>query len=554
MARFAGADYSSVDRTHRLAAAAALTIALLVYAHDGLRYLTMMPRVNVDEPWLMERAYQIMLSGTPRQPMYGLDEKAYLLQTGYPYLLSGWMTAFGVGLRQARLLAVVLGFGTLLMVAALGRHLLRPLAGAAAALFLAADSNFLGTARNARPGMPAVFFAASALACYAVGRDRSSAAWWWLCGISAGLAMMCHGNAIWVGVILALWLLIDLGPRMITAPRTYAIAAGGLLTLTPYLAVIATHFDEVRHQVATFVPERVPFASPARIAAEVVKEAERYRTWYFGLVTNSVPNPLLWVFQLVVVVGLVIVAWRVARGGRRRRGEPVVLTLAVGWAAIFAAFINNKVPVYMPHLLIGFSLLAGAAVDGVAEGIARATSASLARPRPLVATALVAVFVAGYGAAATAYYEKGYSSVRKSELVPYERTAATLRALVPAGPQNLYGSPHFWPPFHAEPDTVFRSYALGAERVRTNRPVHLLVDESQWLPDMRAVGQETFRRSWTAFIEERCTIEAIALGTAYGTIAEYVCGLEKPVAKQPLIVGGTTIYRVSDRVADFAAA
>src|SRR5262249_39458974 len=159
------------------------------------------------------------------------------------------------------------------------------------------------------------------------------------------------------------------------------------------------------------------------------------------------------------VVGLVIVAWRVARGGRRRQGDALVLTLAVGSAAIFAAFINNKVPGYMPHLLIGFSLLAGAAVDGVAEGISRPPSASLARPRPLVATALVAVFVAGYGAAATAYYEKWYSSVRKSELVPYERTAATLRALVPAGPKNLYGSPHFWPPFHAEPDTVFRSYA-----------------------------------------------------------------------------------------------
>src|SRR3989442_2526549 len=94
---------------------AGFLIVLLVYLHNTLPYLTMMPRVNVDEPWLMERAYQIMRTGTPRQPMYALDH-AYLLQVGYPYLLAGWMTPFGVGLLQARALAVTTGLGTVLLV------------------------------------------------------------------------------------------------------------------------------------------------------------------------------------------------------------------------------------------------------------------------------------------------------------------------------------------------------------------------------------------------------------------------------------------------------
>jgi len=32
---------------------AALLVVLVVYLHNTLPYLTMLPRVNVDEPWLM---------------------------------------------------------------------------------------------------------------------------------------------------------------------------------------------------------------------------------------------------------------------------------------------------------------------------------------------------------------------------------------------------------------------------------------------------------------------------------------------------------------------
>jgi 4-amino-4-deoxy-L-arabinose transferase-like glycosyltransferase len=532
---------------------AALAVVVLVYAHNTLPYLTMMPRVNVDEPWLMERAYQIMQTGAPRQPMYGLDH-AYLLQAGYPYLLAGWMTAFGVGLQQARLLAVLLGLGTVLMVAVLGRRLVGPLTGLAGALFLAADSNFLGTARDARTDMPAVFFAACALTCYASGRERPRAGWWCLSGVSAGLAMLCHGNAFWVAIILGLWLAVDLGRRLLTTPRAYVIGGAMLLTLTPYLIVVVTHLNEVTRQVNTFVPERIPFFVPRQLAVEMVREIERYRTWYFGLVTNTVPNPLLWAFQAAVVVGLAAVIWRVARG-RGRAGDPLLLTLVVGSAVIFAAFINNKVPVYMPHLLIGFALVAAVAVDAGAYAVARAAETAIGRPRASIATALAVIFIVGYGGAAAAYYEKWYSTVRKSELVPYERTAATLRALMPPGPKNIHGSPHFWPPFHADADTSFVSYALGAEAVRTDRPVHLLVDESQWLPDMAAAGHEAFRRSWVDFIEHHCVLEATALGTVYGTIAEYGCNQpDGPGTRTPRIVGGTTVYRLAERLADFTAA
>jgi len=505
----------------------------------------MMPRVNVDEPWLMERAYQITRTGTPRQPMYGLDH-AYFLQAGYPYLLAGWMTPFGVGVRQARALAVALGLGTVLLVALMGRRLVDPLSGVSAAMFLAADSNFLGTARSARTDMPAVFFAAAALACYVIGRERPHTKWFCLSGASAGLAMLCHGNAIWVALVLAVWLAIDLGRRLLVSSRTYLVAGAAAATVAPYVAIVLANIGEVRRQIDAFVAERVPFYQPSQVLVQMSREVERYRNWGFGLVTNAVPNPLLWVFQLAAACGAAIVIWRIARR-RARTGDALMLALAAASAFIFAAFINNKVPAYMPHLLIGFSLLAAVAVDGFAAAGAALSARSASGP------ALVVLFVVLYSAAAAAYYEKWYASARKSELLPYEQTEATLRALLPEGPKNIYGSPHFWTPFHADPDTSFTSYAIGVQAVTHNRPVHLLVDETQWLADMTAPDHEAFRRGWTAFIESHCALESEALGTTYGTIAAFRCDAQSPpaAAAAPRIVGGATVYRVGERLADF---
>ena len=140
---------------------AGLAAVLLVYLHNTLPYLTTMPRVNVDEPWLMERGYQVMRSGIPSQPMLGLQH-AYLLQVGYGYLLAIWMSILGVGVFQARLLGVCLGLGIVVMVASLGRRIIDPVTGLSAALFLALDSNFLGGVRNARTDIPSVFFVVAA--------------------------------------------------------------------------------------------------------------------------------------------------------------------------------------------------------------------------------------------------------------------------------------------------------------------------------------------------------------------------------------------------------
>ena len=532
----------------------ALAAIALVYLHNTLPHLTMMPRVNVDEPWLIERAYQVMRTGVPSQPMLGL-KTAYLLQVGYDYLLAPWIYVFGVGLFQARLFNVLLGLGTVLAVASVGRRSIDPIAGLTAAALLAVDSNFLGGARNARTDIPSVFFVAAALAAYVVARQKGSRAWFALSGASLGVAMLVHGNAFWGGVILFAWYLLDYGLPGFVTSYGYWFAAGVAATFGPYLAVVFARWHDVQVQIGNFAGDRVPAWRPSVVLHQASLEIERYRGWYFGLVTNGVPNPLLWAFKLAAAAGIALLLVRAFIGPKRtdadRKGARRLLILSVGAAVVFAGFINNKVPVYMPHLLIGFALAGGFAVSEIASFL---PALSWVGP----------VAIGLYLAAGVGYYEKWYSSASKSELVPYESTEATLRAMIGAGAKySIYASPQFWIPFHDTPGTSFYSYAEAQPIERdgvvtltgasNDRPIVLLVDELQWLPELTTgLSQPTtsWQRDWVHFIEHDCLLGSVAYGTAHGTIAGYVCGLSgRPrFDGHERIVGGDASYLAGEPV------
>jgi 4-amino-4-deoxy-L-arabinose transferase-like glycosyltransferase len=500
----------------------------------------------------MERAYQVMTTGVPSQPMLGL-KTAYLLQVGYGYLLAPWMTVFGVGLFQARIFDVLLGLGIVLLVASIGRRTAGRATGLAAALFLALDSNFLGGARTTRTDIPSVFFITVALAAYVIGREHSRKLFFAVSGAGLGLAMLVHGNAFWAGVILLLWYLMDYGRRSFVVPFGYIFIGGLLLTFGPYLAVVIARWPDVLVQINNFAGDRVPPWRPSAVLHQATLEIRRYHGWYFGLVTNTVPNPLLWAFQAAAAVGVVVLLLRSVARARADDNDPLgarrLLVLVLGSVVIFAGFITNTAPVYMPHLTIGFSLAAGFAVSEVARLL----------PRPALA---VSVLLAAYGVAGVAYYEKWYASTVKTELTRYEDTEATLRALVPAGPKYIFASPQFWTPFHAQANTTFFSYAAaqpidhgeivalaGADE---SRAIVAVVDEAQWLPELTAGVSEptvSWRHDWIRFIERRCTLDAVALGTAHGTLAAFRCGLKAaPEPGHVRIIGASGEFEVGDKV------
>lgn len=526
------------ERASLVLSRGALAAIVLVYLHNTVPYLTMLPRINVDEPWLIERAYQLALTGAPSQPMFLLD-RGYLLQPGYSLLLAPWLELFGVGLLQSRVLAVLCGLGAVLAVGALGRMWFGAAAGAIAAMLLATDSNFLGVARMARTDAPSVMFVALGLALSLHGLRTSRLRYAFAGGIATGLAILCHANSYWVGVIVFFWYLVAFGWRLVQTPTAYAYAAGLAVSVGPYLAIVLFNIDEFNSQLHLFAIERVPGFSPAILWHQITQESIRYRDWYFGLITNQYPNYLLVAFQFCAAAGAVFLLWRVwvGRGSSASaRPETQAALLVFGSAAIFAALIPNKALVYLPHLLVGFAVAAGAVVARTLELIPLAPTPRAGRVPPASA-----VFVLAWGAAAVVLYQGWYAVMRTTELRPYEETHAIVDAMVPPGPKYLIASPTFWLPFYDEPETRFLAYTAAGpyetvvprgfytgRRLRDlpqDRPFFLLLDDAEW----RAVLEDpTFdsewQRIWTSYIARACVTVRVVFGTAHGTLALYRCG------------------------------
>ena len=212
------------------------------------------------------------------------------------------------------------------MIAWIGRRSIDPLTGLAAALFLALDSNFLGGARSARTDIPSVFFVAGAFAAYLAGRRRSRTIWFAASGASLGLAMLCHGNAFWAGLILLAWYVLDYRRRIFVLPYRIRHRRRLAVDMRSVLAVVLWRWRDVQGQVANFAADRVPGWQPSFVVHQIAMEAERYRGWYFGLVTAIVPNPLLWAFQAAIVVGIILLAIRLIRRHGADRATPPIRT------------------------------------------------------------------------------------------------------------------------------------------------------------------------------------------------------------------------------------
>lgn len=495
----------------------------------------MLPRINVDEPWLIERAYQILVSGAPRQPMFLLD-RGYLLQPGYSLLLAPWLKMFGVGLLQARLLAVLFGLATLWCVYACGVLLFGVEVGVVSALLLATDSNFLGISRFARTDGPAVLFAALALLLFlrarASGRRLPLAG----SGFAAGVAMLCHANCYWVVVVLGVWHLLVYGRRFIVPGIVSSL--GFALSFGPYLALILTRREEFNAQLNMFAIERVPSLQLPTILLHVSHETERYRDWYFGLITDFSFNPMLRIFQLCAAAGMVWLAASVIAGLRsreRRPSEELLFSAATIAAFIFAAFIPNKALVYLPHLLFGYSLAGGYFVWRLSR-----VAAPLVSSARVGVSVLTTMSVAGMSAIAVPMYDVWYYRMVRSDLTPYAVTGEAIRMLVPPGPKYLIASPTFWLPFHDDRETKFVAYtAAGPFRTAEprgfftrrriydlpqDRPFYLLVDEVEW---KRALDDPAYARewrdAWTSYIRDSCAFHGAALATAHGNLALYRC-------------------------------
>jgi hypothetical protein len=496
-----------------------------------------------------------MVTGRPSQPMFLLDH-AYLLQPGYSLLLAPWLKLFGVGLLQARLLAVLFGLATLWCVYSLARDLFDEQVGLVAAMFLATDSNFLGVSRFARTDGPAVLFSVLALALFVRARKNGRLIPLFGAGAAAGAAMLCHLNCYWVVIVLGVWHLMVFGRRMVWPAVVSSL--GFFCTFGPYLAVVLTRREEFNAQLNQFAIERVPSLDVLTILRQAAHETERYRDWYFGLITDFTFNPLLRIFQLCTALGVVWLIAAVARGlatGTRRRSEELLASAVLLTVAIFALFIPNKALVYLPHLLIGFSLAAGYFVVQATAGLTgRVRASGWTFAAPVTACLLLE------GAGAFLLYGYWYYQMR-SALTPYGETDRALKLLVPKGPKYLIGSPTFWLAFYDDPQTKFVAYTAAGPfknikpmgfftrvslfNLPQDRPYYVLVDDNEWKTILNDPGYDAeWRATWLDYIRNSCSLSGAVPRTAHGTIALYRCWNDgKPEAQEPIYVAEAHRYR-----------
>ena len=398
----------------------------------------------------MERAYQVITTGIPSQPMLRL-ERPYFLQVGYDYLYAPWFAAFGVGMFQARLLSVLLGLGTVLLVFGIGRRLAGLEAGLLAAAFLTADSNFLGNARTSRTDMPSVFFATAALWCFLRARDSDGPGGTWRAARAPGSPCCATATPIGSCSILAAWYLAVFG--ISRAHDRVPVS----LRRRPAAHLRALRRDRGRElgggADADRQLRRRSRAEP--VAGHALAARERRARSLSRLVLRPRHQH-----------GAESVSLGVSGGNRRRvrvcavesraalAGSPVVRVSrdsGVGRRRDLCRLHPEQGPrLHAEPAASGSRSSPGAFVAALVQCGACGACPGRARGRGARGGSTAS--------RASAYYEKWYQTQRKSELVPYESTEATLRALVPEGPKEVFASPNLWVPFHGQPGVRFVAY------------------------------------------------------------------------------------------------
>ena len=343
--------------------------------------------------------------------------------------------------------------------------------------------------------------------------------------------MLCHGNAFWVGLILLAWYLLDYGAtsagRARTATRCRRPAAdvrpvpgGGAGSVARRPGADRQLRRRSRARMAAVVRAASDRRSrpSATAAGTSAWSRTRCRTRCCGRSSSrrsSASSPSSFARSSARVCD--------DDGASGRAGRARLLILAVGGAFIFAAFINNKVPVYCRTCSIGFSLAAGFAVSEAVNVRCRG-SCRVGDGRRRAAGRAVAVHRRLRRRRRRLLREVVLQQPGRASWCPTRRPSATLRALVPAGPKYLYASPQFWTPFHDEPGTTFYSYAAAQPVAsRSDGDADGCGRGSADLPDRRRVSSGCrsctgidvvdleWQRTGSTFIEPRCALDGVAL-------------------------------------------
>jgi 4-amino-4-deoxy-L-arabinose transferase-like glycosyltransferase len=343
--------------------ALAFTQAVALYLVATLPHLGDFPLIGQDEPWIAAPAAKLATKGVYGDDLfagyYGMEQRTYNFPPLFPLTEALAFRLLGVGVWQARLVAVLYGAAALGLTYALGRRLYGGALGALAAWMLvglrlalersASGIPLLDLARIARYDIAVPSLVLATLLCFVAADQRPTinaqrglrsedrglriseaqvsqfsilnsqffAQWrYFATGVLAGLACLAH---VYGGLVLApigALLLWRFGLRALRRPEPYLIGAGFALALLPWAIYIA---QDVPAYFGQMLPEQARFRlwEPAFYIDSLLRERSRYsRLLRIDGATVLWPRLGIWVALLGLPMSFVLLLRRNFSSGR----------------------------------------------------------------------------------------------------------------------------------------------------------------------------------------------------------------------------------------------
>lgn len=365
----------SLDLTY-----AGLLALVLLYLATVIPSLGNDPIAGGDEGWIMSSAARLARDGIFGSDLfagfYGAEDYYFFNLPLHHLILAGVFKVFGVSLTIARAVSVLFGLAALLLTFALGRRIGGPAAslGAAALLVLLrlnltpfSGLTLTDLGATVRYDLITLPFSLGAVLLILRRNANPTPTHIALAGLLIGLGALTQFIGAFVGVPIALFLLLTTPGWKLRVQRVALLTAMAALPFIPYFVYIGAHWEDFQGQ-ARAVEQGTSFFSPSFYVDQLRGEADRYAL-STGLdnglssFTDRVSARLV-----MLVVGPIALACTLWRGRR----DPARLLLGLLIAALLvelALFESTKRFVYWvvvtPYVCVAIADLAVAAWQAV---------------------------------------------------------------------------------------------------------------------------------------------------------------------------------------------
>ena len=378
--------------------------------------------VGVDEPFIMDRAFAMMVTGEFNPGFFEYPSLYMYLQTAVASVrfvvgsLSGeWyrldqVTSYDFYL-WGRALTAALGTLTVLVTWRVGRRL-GPVAGLLAAAWLAVEPQHVLQSHFVLTDIPMTFFVATTLLASIRAREAGVVRAFALAGALSGLAAATKytgGVALVIPLVALGWTPMSAAARLLAAGAIVGSALLAFLLAAPYTVLSLPAFLEGFGYLAHVHASGEAPGTPA------------WWTYWLHLQIN-LGRPLLWLSGAAMVVGVV-------QAFRGPAGTRVVWASAVGFIAVFYTELSRETQVYGRYLLPILPALFVLAGGGLALALARwGPAVRRVRWRGMLAGVVVAGLLFGPAAIRT-----GGILVTRAKTSTNELAFAWILELVPDG-------------------------------------------------------------------------------------------------------------------------